>query len=122
MSSEKIAIPTNDKVNVEEHFGQCRQFAIYTIIDGEKNGVDFVSPPDHAPGVFPQFLQKQGADTIIAGGMGGRAIDLFKGRNITVILGASGNLEENLNTYLRGNLDSKGEPCAHHKHDGGCED
>ncbi len=48
-----------------------------------------VVPPPHEPGLLPTWLQEQGADIIIAGGMGSRAQELFLGKGIHVVTGAS---------------------------------
>ncbi len=48
-----------------------------------------VVPPPHEPGLLPTWLQEQGADVIIAGGMGSRAQELFLGKGIQVVTGAS---------------------------------
>ena len=111
---KKIAFPTNDRVTVEEHFGHCREFVIFNVENGEIVNSEFVVPPPHAPGVIPNFLGQLGIHTIITGGMGGMAINIFKQNNIEVILGARGSVEENLKVYLNGNLESTGSACSHH--------
>ena len=73
--------------------------------------------PPHQPGLLPKFLVELNANTIITGGMGQRAIDLFKAQNIEVILGAAGSIEENLKEYMGGALYSKGSACSHN-HEG----
>ena len=72
------------------HFGQCEQFAVVNVDAQEKEivGTDLLEPPPHEPGVLPRWLQTQGADVIIAGGMGGHARALFASNGITVVLGA----------------------------------
>ncbi len=115
--SMKIAVPSNDGVMVETHFGHCRQFVIIDVVDGAETSRRSVEPPAHAPGVFPAFLAGEGASVIITGGMGGRAVDLFKQNNIDVILGATGPIDENLKIFLEGNLASTGSVCTHdHDH------
>jgi len=114
----KVAFPTNDRVMVEEHFGHCREFVIYNIENGNIVNSEFVTPPPHAPGVIPNFLGQFGIDTIITGGMGQMAINIFKTNNIEVILGATGDIQSNLKVYLEGNLDSTGSACSHHHGDG----
>ena len=111
---KKIAFPTNDRITVEEHFGHCREFGIFNVSNGEIVNSEFVVPPPHAPGVIPNFLGQFGIHTIITGGMGGMAINIFKQNNIEVILGATGSIEENLKYYLEGNLESTGSACSHH--------
>jgi len=113
----KIAFPTSDQENVDEHFGHCKQFAVYHVQDKKIVSTEFIDAPPHQPGLLPKFLGEKGADTIITGGMGQKAIDLFKEQNIDVILGASGRIQDNLNEYIDGMLYSKGSACNHdHEH------
>jgi len=113
----RIAFPSNDGISVEEHFGHCRQFILCNIKEGEILSRESIDPPEHAPGVFPAFLAKKKATTIITGGMGARAVDLFKAQNIDVILGATGSIDNVLKEYLQGELYSKGSVCNHHEGD-----
>ena len=114
-----IAIPSNDGVQVETHFGHCRNFVLIAVKDGAEASRKSVEPPAHSPGVFPAFLAEQGANVIITGGMGARAVDLFKQNSIDVILGANGSIDENLKVFLEGELDSTGSICTH-DHGEGC--
>jgi ATP-binding protein involved in chromosome partitioning len=109
----KIAFPTSDKENVDEHFGHCKEFAVYNVQDKKILSTEFIDAPPHQPGLLPKFLGEKGADTIITGGMGQKAIDLFKEQNIDVILGASGRIENILKEYIDGMLYSKGSACNH---------
>ena len=113
-----IAFPSNDGETVEEHFGHCRQFVLVNTRDGKEISRTSVDPPEHVPGSFPAFLAEQGAGVIITGGMGGRAVSLFKEQNIDVILGAVGSITDNLRVFLEGELESKGSECG--EHEGGC--
>jgi ATP-binding protein involved in chromosome partitioning len=113
MKESKIAFPTNDGTTVESHFGHCKQFALYTMSDQEITNKEYIDAPAHVPGLFPKFLGELKATAIITGGMGQRAIDLFKDQNIDVILGASGNIDDILNEYMGGSLYSKGSACTH---------
>ncbi|MBN2617484.1 MAG: NifB/NifX family molybdenum-iron cluster-binding protein [Spirochaetales bacterium] len=112
-----IGIPTNDRATVESHFGHCKEFAMYTVKEGKVVDTTYITPPPHAPGVIPQFLSDNNADAIICGGMGQMAINLFKAKNIDVILGANGSVEENLQEFIKGDLMSTGSACEHdHDH------
>jgi len=114
----KIAFPTNDKINVEEHFGHCAYFALVDVQEGKIVKTEFVASPEHAPGVMPKFLGEQKANVIITGGMGSMAINLFTQQNIQTVLGASGSIENLVSEYLAGNLTSKGSACT--AHESGC--
>ena len=72
------------------HFGHCEQFA-FVDVDAEAKtilSIEHATPPPHEPGVLPAWLHEQGADVIIAGGMGQRAQQLFADCGIEVVVGA----------------------------------
>ena len=71
-------------------------------------------PPPHEPGVLPRWLQEMGADVIIAGGMGARALDLFVQNGIKVITGAPVWTPEDLvRSYLDNTLKAGDNVCDH---------
>lgn len=115
----RIAFPTNNGETVEEHFGHSRQFALCTIEEGVEWNREILTAPAHTPGAFPRFLKEKGADVIITGGMGQRAISLFEEANIEVILGAGGKIEDAIKQFLAGELKSTGSSC-NHNHDHEC--
>jgi len=114
-STKRIAIPVTGGV-LSSHFGHCEVFALFDV-DNEKKTIisrNDVTPPPHEPGAFPAWLRKQGADIIIAGGMGSRAQDLFADNDITVVVGASTvKPEQIVEDYLQGSLETGGNICDH---------
>lgn len=118
----KIAIPTaNGKLTL--HFGHCQQFAIIDVEDGAIQSTEMLTPPPHEPGVLPKWLHDQGANVVIAGGMGHRAIDLFQQAGIEVITGAPVEDPEVLvKSYLANALQTGDNACAggHGDGDGEC--
>lgn len=110
---KRIALPTTDRLTVDEHFGHCKEFAIHIIQEKEVSQVEYVEAPAHAPGVLPKFLGEKNIHAIITGGMGQRAIDLFETQEIEVILGASGSIKDVIEQYIAGQLTSNGTPCVH---------
>ena len=115
ISIMKIAIPLADG-KLSLHFGHCEFFALVEVDVANKkilNRTD-VKPPPHEPGVLPAFLAENGAEVIIAGGMGQRAHDLFRGHGITVLVGAPAKTPEELvNDYLAGTLEQGKNVCDH---------
>jgi ATP-binding protein involved in chromosome partitioning len=111
----KIAIPvTGGKVSA--HFGHCDEFALYNVNpeSREINGFEMLEPPAHEPGVLPGWLHEKGANVIITGGMGQRAVSLFTENNIEVVLGIQEGIpEEVVASYLAGSLESSGNACDH---------
>lgn len=117
----KIAIASNGR-NVSGHFGHCEGFTIYDIENKEIIKKDFVQNPGHKPGFLPVFLKDLGADTIIAGGMGARAQQLFDENNIDVVVGAEGDCDKIVSAYIKGELKSTGSVCREHQHEGHCNE
>jgi predicted Fe-Mo cluster-binding NifX family protein len=78
--------------------------------------------PGHRPGFLPNFLSDQGINTIISGGMGGGAVEIFKEKGIEVVIGARGNADDAVRSYLQGNLQTSGSICHEHQHSHECED
>ena len=71
-------------------------------------------PPAHEPGVLPAWLHEQGAQVIIAGGMGQRAQQLFVQNNIQVVVGAPlASAEELAMAYVNGTLQMGDNICDH---------
>ncbi|MFW6298528.1 MAG: NifB/NifX family molybdenum-iron cluster-binding protein [Bacillota bacterium] len=119
---KKIAFPTSDRTHVDQHFGHTKEFCLYTVEDHKVTDVSFVTPPPHKPGALPLFLRDQGVDVIITGGMGNRAVEIFKHNAIDVILGAQGLIESNLSDFFDGELVSTVSPCDHDHGDHGHEE
>ena len=111
----KIALPVADG-KLCMHFGHCEHFALVEV-DPEKKVIlntTLLVPPAHAPGVIPPWVAEQGASYVIAGGMGGRAIELFEQAGVHVITGAPGETPEKLVTaFLNGTLATGDNVCDH---------
>ncbi len=108
----KIALATDDGF-VAEHFGRCPE---YTIVDIKGNQVvnrETILNPGHQPGFLPLFLSSFEVSYIIAGGMGPKAQNLFKERNIEPITGVSGELKQVIESFLRDQLE-RGESFCNH--------
>jgi predicted Fe-Mo cluster-binding NifX family protein len=109
----KFAIPLADG-KLTAHFGHCQKFALIEVEDNEIKTKETHVPPPHEPGVLPAWLHSLGANVIIAGGMGGRAIDLFKQNSINVIIGAPAlEPEELVKSYLNNTLVTGANVCDH---------
>ncbi len=111
----RYALPITDG-KVSAHFGHCEQFALIDVDEAARKIVSkqLVIPPDHQPGVFPAWLAEEGANIIIAGGMGIRAQNLFSENRIEVIVGAVGDDPEKLVlAHLNGTLATGDNVCDH---------
>jgi len=109
----KFAIPVAGG-RLCSHFGHCEQFAIIETEEGKIKRKSMHTPPPHEPGVLPRWLHEQGANVIIAGGMGSRAQQLFRETGIEVVTGAPMDSPEVLvNQYLSNALVTGPNVCDH---------
>lgn len=115
----KIAI-AYDGNSVAGHFGHCEGFKIFNNVQGVIKESQSVKNPGHRPGFLPNFLNDLGVNVIIAGGMGGGAIQIFDEKNIEVITGATGNVDDIINRFVSGDLKSTGSVCNEHNHHDTC--
>lgn len=99
------------------HFGGAETFALFRVDESARVVQErrSVAPPEHGRGVFPMWLRQQGADVVLAGGMGPRAVGILAQHGIEVILGIEGTDPEALvRDYLAGDLQTSGTPCQDH--------
>ena len=118
-----IALESNGQPEgeVSAHFGRCPAYGVWLVENGALVKKEMVSNPfyhQHTPGEVPGFIRTLGADVMIAGGMGPRAINLFGQMGIEVVTGAVGNPNKVVAAYFRGEL-SGIVPC-HHDHEDSC--
>lgn len=108
----KIAIST-DGGQVSGHFGRCPEYTIYEVEDNNIVKKEVIPNPGHQPGFLPQYLGDRGVSYIITGGMGPRAQQLFKAKNIKTVIGASGNVDFVIDEFLKGELLLGESACEH---------
>ncbi len=111
----RIAIPLAEG-KLSMHFGHCQEFALVDVDEEAKKIEKSVRAPapGHQPGQLPRWLAEQGANLIIAGGMGSRAQGLFEQSGIRVAIGApSEEPEKVVQAYLDGTLQTGGNICDH---------
>ena len=106
----KVAIST-DGDYVSAHFGRCPSFTIADIQNNQVVKKEIISNPGHQPGYLPGFLHEQGAEYIIAGGMGMRARMLFEEQNIKTVMGVSGRIDSVLTQICNGTLQGGESLC-----------
>ena len=77
----RIAFSCDDDRGLEgvvaHHFGRCPYYTFVEMDDGQVKRVEVTPNPyygQHAPGVVPAFINSRGADVMITGGMGARAV------------------------------------------------
>jgi predicted Fe-Mo cluster-binding NifX family protein len=111
----KIVVPVDDG-RLAEHFGRSQQVALFTVDQPTRRVIaeQTLEVPPHEPELYPAWLKEQGADVVIAGGMGGRAIVLFERSGIRVVVGAPPlPARELVDAMLAGELDAGVNVCQH---------
>jgi predicted Fe-Mo cluster-binding NifX family protein len=115
----KIALATDDNRGLEavlsHHFGRCPYYVLVDIDDNEIKKVDAVQNPFYEShgqaGEVPTFINSLGAQVIIAGGMGPKAIGFFEQFGIEAITGVSGMVREAIKAYMSGQIEGA-KPCS----------
>lgn len=115
----KIAIPTRNST-VDGHFGHCEYYTIFNIDDNNQiAGSQFMASPEGCgcQSNIASLLQNMGVSLLLAGNMGGGALQNLNSFGVEVIRGCSGNVNEVVKEYLAGNITDSGEGCqAHEEH------
>ena len=92
---------------VAHHFGRCPFFALVQVEEKEIKSTKIIDNPfyaGHQPGQVPGFINEQGANVMLSGGMGGRAIQFFNQFGIEAATGATGTVGEAVQCYLDGQM------------------
>jgi len=113
----RIAVSADNKNGlgsvVSPHFGRCPCFVVVELDGHEVQEVREVDNPyygSHQPGQVPAFIHSLGANVMLTGGMGGRAIAFFEQFGVQGVTGAYGTVHQSVERYLGGELQGA-EPC-----------
>lgn len=105
----KIAIPVKDG-NLSDHFGTANKFAIF---DDQTNQTDYVTSPEHQPGLYPKFLKERDVDCVVTGGIGQRAVSLLHEFDIDIIIAESDSVENIIEKFKKDDLNESENKCDH---------
>jgi ATP-binding protein involved in chromosome partitioning len=117
VKSTKIAVPSTSDHLVDEHFGHCEFYTIYSISENhEISGIQNLKSEEGCgcKSNIAGTLAKEGVSVMLAGGIGEGAINVLNSSGISVIRGCSGNTEELVKQYLEGLITDNGESCKEH--------
>lgn len=114
----KIAIPVTENNKINDHFGHCEYYGIYTI--SENNEITDVRTIKSVQGCgcksnIASVLSEMGVKTMLAGGIGAGAINVLNGQGIQVIRGCFGNAPDLVRQYLEGKISDSGSGCSQHE-------
>ena len=113
----RIAVSADNRNGLESvvspHLGRCPCFVLVDLDDHDVKHVQEVDNPyyaQHQPGQVPAYVNSLGANVMLTGGMGGRAIMFFQQFGIEGVTGAYGTVRQSLERYLGGQL-TGAAPC-----------
>lgn len=110
----KIAV-TYENGQVFQHFGHTAQFKLYEVQDGQVVSSQVVDTNGSGHGALAGFLQAQGVDTLICGGIGGGAKTALAQAGITLYGGVNGSADKAVEALLAGKLVFQPDIlCSHH--------
>jgi len=114
----KIAVPVTKENQIDSHFGHCESYGVYTISD--KKEISGIKNVESLQGCgcksdIASVLASDGVTVMLAGGIGGGAINVLNYSGIEVIRGCSGDATEVVILYLKGLVADSGSSC--HQHD-----
>jgi predicted Fe-Mo cluster-binding NifX family protein len=115
----KIALPSYQN-QVDEHFGHCEYFTVFTVDDRKKIlSEEKISSPAGCgcKSDIASILAQMGVKYMLAGNMGQGAVNVLGNNGIQVLRGCSGNVKEVAENWLSGNLKDSGIACAQHEHE-----
>jgi predicted Fe-Mo cluster-binding NifX family protein len=116
----KIALPSNG-TEVDEHFGHCQCFTIFEVDDENKIvSQETLTPPAGCgckSSIVPQ-LASMGVSVMLAGNMGGGAVNVLASNGIKAVRGCSGDVREVAEAWLAGNVADSGVGCQGHGPEG----
>ncbi len=120
----KIGV-TYDNGQIFQHFGHTEQFKIYNVVEGEIISSEVVDTNGSGHGALAGFLQANGVEVLICGGIGMGAQMALAEAGIQLFGGVSGDADMAVKALLKEELvynpnvkcNHHGE---HHHHEGGC--
>lgn len=133
----KIALPLTEQNEFSAHYGGASRVAIFEVDRATRRllSQSVITPPSPEPCVWPAWLQAQGIQVVLVGGMGGGPRQRLAALGVDVVPGVpAGDPTELVQAYLQGRLQLGANACesghgehahghAHgsdHAHDGGC--
>ncbi len=113
-----FAVEANEGLNsrICPHFRRAPYF-LFVELDNDGEIVSVEAKPNpyvnvHGPGLVPRFVAENGAEMVVAGGMGERAAQFFKSYGIEPVAGVEGRVVDVLSRILSGE-DFDSTFCSH---------
>lgn len=114
---KKIAIPVNSNNQLEDHFGHCDHYEIYSITDNKIISIETIEAAQGCgcKSNIASVLAEHGVTDMLAGGIGNGAINVLNACNINVIRGCNDTPATLVTKFIDGKIVDSGISCTHHK-------
>jgi predicted Fe-Mo cluster-binding NifX family protein len=114
----KIAVPVTNENQIDGHFGHCESYSVFTISD--KNEIAEIKKVESSQGCgcksdIASVLASDGVTIMLAGGIGGGAINVLNNSGIEVIRGCAGDAADVVKLFLSGLVEDSGSSCHQHE-------
>jgi len=107
----KICVPMKSSM-VHNHFGKAPEFMLIKIEEHTVVSKDIIKNPGREKGAVLELMPVLGVTHIISGGMGERAKGILGEKNIVIITGALGSIDNAVDRFLKGELKAVDAPCC----------
>lgn len=114
----RIAVTYEDG-KVFQHFGKTEFFKVFEVEDNKVISSEVISSNGTGHGALAGLLADQSVDVLICGGIGGGAQAALAEAGVELCAGAQGEVDQVVESYLKGELISTGANCDHHHHEDG---
>ena len=109
----KIAV-TYDNGSIFQHFGHTKQFKFYDVENGAVVNSEVVDTCGSGHGALAGFLDVNGVNVLICGGIGGGAQTALAQVGIALFGGVQGDADKAVEAYLADEHGSEGHTCGSH--------
>ena len=119
----KIAVPTKQDNQIDDHFGHCEFYTIFHISDNNEIMAETILNSPQGCGCKSNIaydLSELGVEIMLAGGIGDGAVNKLASQNIQVVRNCKGDVHQLVEDYLSGKIQDGGSNCNSHTHEHTC--
>lgn len=115
----KIAVPITSDNQIDSHFGHCDSYKVFSVSEKKEiTDTKIIQSPQGCgcKSDIASILANDGVKIMLAGGIGGGAINVLYNNGIEVIRGCSGDASETVKQFISGMITDSRESCHQHEH------
>lgn len=100
----KIAVPVNDKGNVDQHFAEAKEFALYETSGRQVVKRDAMNTEGFTPEKLADELRSEGVGVVISGGIKPESKEALTAAGLKLVPGVLGSAEDAVTKFLNNDL------------------